>query len=249
MRTIKTLIIDDERLAREELKSLLKDYEEIEIIAEAKNGKEGVKIINEHQPDLIFLDVDMPELSGFDLLKKLDEIPIVVFVTAYNEYALKAFEVDALDYILKPIDPKRLEETIKKITLQFKEENETNEGFDSESHQKRMLSFNDSIFIKDGEKCWFIEMNKIRLLESEGNYVKVHFDQCKPLILRSLGSFEEQLDPNYFFRANRKFIVNIKWIETIENWFNGGFMMILKTGEKIEISRRQAIKFKDFWGI
>lgn len=249
MRTIKTLIIDDERLAREELKSLLKDYEEIEIIAEAKNGKEGVKIINEHQPDLIFLDVDMPELSGFDLLKKLDEIPIVVFVTAYNEYALKAFEVDALDYILKPIDPKRLEETIKKITLQFKEENETNEGFDSESHQKRTLSFNDSIFIKDGEKCWFIEMNKIRLLESEGNYVKVHFDQYKPLILRSLGSFEEQLAPNYFFRANRKFIVNIKWIETIENWFNGGFMMILKTGEKIEISRRQAIKFKDFWGL
>lgn len=250
MRTIKTIIIDDERLAREELKSLLKNFAEIEIISEAKNGEEGVKLINELNPDLIFLDVNMPGLSGFDLLKHLEEIPLVVFITAYDEYAIKAFEVDALDYILKPVDPERLKETIKKIVLKFEEDNFSNGGeFDTTIQPKKVLSVNDSVYIKDGEKCWFVELSNVRMLESEGNYVKVHFDQFRPLILRSLGSFEERLDPDYFFRANRKFIINLKWIEKIENWFNGGLVVQLRTGEKVEISRRQAIRFRELWSL
>lgn len=249
MRTIKTIIIDDERLAREELKSMLKSHPQIEVIEEAKNGKEGVELIKELQPDLIFLDVNMPGLSGFDLLKQLDEIPLVVFITAYDEFAIKAFEVDALDYILKPIDPIRLTETIKKIEQKFAEDNLAIELEEHALVSKRILSNSDSIFIKEGEKCWFIEVSKIRMLESEGNYVKVYFDQFKPLLLRSLGSFEERLSPDSFFRANRKFIINIKWIEKIENWFNGGLIVELKTGEKVEISRRQAIRFREIWSL
>lgn len=248
MRTIKTILIDDERLAREELKSMLKDFEEIEIISEAKNGKEGVQLINELNPDLIFLDVNMPGLSGFDLLKQLEEIPLVVFITAYDEYAMKAFEVDALDYILKPVVPERLKDTVKKVISKFEEDNFAGSA-ELYIEPKKVLSVNDSVFIKDGEKCWFIELSKVRMLESEGNYVKVHFDQFRPLILRSLGSFEERLDPDHFFRANRKFIINLKWIEKIENWFNGGLIVELKTGEKVEISRRQAIRFRELWSL
>lgn len=249
MKTIKTIIIDDERLAREELKSMLKSHVQIEIIEEAKNGKEGVTLINELQPDLIFLDVNMPGLSGFELLKQLDVIPLVVFITAYDEYAIKAFEVDAIDYILKPIDPVRLTDAIKKIELKFNEDNLPLDLEENPIVPKRILTNEDSIFIKDGEKCWFVEVSKIRMLESEGNYVKVYFDQFKPLILRSLGSFDERLSPDTFFRANRKFIINIKWIDKIENWFNGGLIVELKTGEKVEISRRQAIRFREMWSL
>src|SRR5690606_37285888 len=161
MRTIKTMLVEDERLAREELKSMLSQFHELEIIDEAKNGEEGLLKIRKQKPDLIFLDVNMPGLSGFELLKQLDEIPLVVFVTAYDEFAIKAFEVDALDYILKPIDPVRLQETIKKIVARFKEENETSEEI--EISTKKTLGLTDSVFIKDGEKCWFVELSNIRM--------------------------------------------------------------------------------------
>jgi two-component system LytT family response regulator len=241
MKTFKTLLIDDERLAREELKSLLKEYHEIEIIDEAKNGEEGIQKIKELKPDLIFLDINMPGINGFDMIKQLEEIPRVIFVTAYDEYALKAFEVNALDYILKPVDPERLREAIQKLT--------TEDDFVSSqqaiiSRKERVLSVNDRVFIKDGEKCWFVELSKVRMLESDGNYVKVYFDNFRPLILRSLNSFEDRLDPEQFFRANRKYIINLQWVSSIENWFNGGLQVELKEGEKVEISRRQAIRFK-----
>jgi two-component system LytT family response regulator len=246
MKTFKTLLIDDERLAREELKSLLKEYHEIEIVDEAKNGEEGIQKIKEIKPDLIFLDINMPGLNGFDMIKQLDEIPRVIFVTAYDEYALKAFEVNALDYILKPVDPERLREAIQKLT--------TEDDFVSSqqaiiSRKERVLSVNDRVFIKDGEKCWFVELSKVRMLESDGNYVKVYFENFRPLILRSLNSFEDRLDPEQFFRANRKFIINLQWVSSIENWFNGGLQVELKEGEKVEISRRQAIRFKEMMSL
>lgn len=244
MKTFKTLVIDDERLAREELKSLLKDYHEIEVLDEAKNGQEGIEKILELKPDLIFLDVNMPGMTGFEMLKQLESIPHVIFITAYDEYALKAFDVNALDYILKPVDPERLREAINK--LQKREEDDAEYLSSPLNEQKKMLTLTDHVFIKDGENCWFVEMAKIRMLESDGNYVKVYFgDKRPPMILRSLNSFEDRLDPNYFFRANRKFIINIKWISKIENWFNGGLQVELREGEKVEISRRQAIRFKE----
>jgi two-component system LytT family response regulator len=247
MTTLKTLLIDDERLAREELKLLLNQFDEIDIIAEAKNGEEGISKIKELKPDLIFLDISMPGINGFEMLKKLDEIPKVIFVTAYDEYAIKAFEVNALDYILKPVDPIRLNEAIQKLSK--KEDEFTSPLEINNSRKSRPLTINDSVFIKDGEKTWFVELSKIRMFESDGNYVKVYFDNFRPLVLRSLNSFEERLDPEYFFRANRKFIINTKWINSIENWFNGGLMVELKEGEKVEISRRQAIRFKEIMSL
>lgn len=247
MKTFKTIVIDDERLAREELKSLLKDYIEIDIIAEAKNGEEGVELIQSLEPDLIFLDVSMPGMTGFEMLKKLETIPHVIFVTAYDEFALKAFEVNALDYILKPIDEQRLKEALEK--LRNKEEQEFESNPENELDRKeRRLTIDDRVFMKDGEKCFFVQLSDIRMMESDGNYVKVYFNSSRPLILRSLNSFEDRLDPEHFFRANRKFIVNLNWIEKVENWFNGGLQVELKTGEKIEISRRQAIRFKEMFG-
>ncbi|MEZ4938560.1 MAG: response regulator [Crocinitomicaceae bacterium] len=232
---MKTLIIDDERLAREELKNLLAEFPELEIIGECANGKEGIESINKEKPDLIFLDIQMPEINGFEMLEQLDHVPMVIFVTAYDEFAIKAFEVNALDYLLKPVDPSRLKETINKIKNDIQPGNKTVER----------LGENDRIFIKDGEKCWFVDLKDIRMFESEGNYVKVHFDRFRPLILRSLNSLEEKLDEKLFFRANRKYIINLKKISNIENWFNGGLQVELNEGEKVEISRRQAIKFKD----
>lgn len=243
---MRTIIIDDERLAREELKKMLKDYHEIDIIGEAKNPEEAIEMIQSLKPDLIFLDVQMPGMTGFDMLKKLDDIPKVVFVTAYHEFALKAFDINALDYILKPVDPARLDETIRKLS-------NNEEEFQSETpkidRSTRALSITDRIFIKDGEKCFYIPLSNVRMFESDGNYVKVHFEGKRPLILRSLNSLEERLDPEFFFRANRKFIINLNFISMIENWFNGGLQVELLAGEKVEISRRQAIKFKEMMTI
>lgn len=244
MREFRTIIIDDERLAREELKSVLKDFMEISIIDEAQNGDDGIEKINRLKPDLIFLDVSMPGMTGFEMLKKLDEIPYVIFVTAYDEFALKAFEVNALDYLLKPVDIDRLTETIEK--LKQKEESDFESSRPSKAiRSDRPLTSEDRVFIKDGEKCYFVKLADVRMLESDGNYVKVYFGSNRPLILRSLNSFEDRLDPSSFFRANRKFIINLEWIEQIENWFNGGLQVELKSGDKIEISRRQAIRFKE----
>ena len=245
MKTFKTIVIDDERLAREELKSMLSEFNEIEISDEARNGEEGIDKIKDQQPDLIFLDVSMPGMTGFDMLKKLDYIPHVIFVTAYDEFALKAFEVNALDHVLKPIDPVRLSEAIEK--LRQKEETEFESENEKISREEKKLDTTDRIFIKDGEKCYFVKLEKVRMLESDGNYVKIHFGKNRPLVLRSLNSFEEKLDTGSFFRANRKFIINLDWIENVENWFNGGLQVELKSGDKVEISRRQAIRFKEMF--
>ncbi|MEY3438462.1 MAG: hypothetical protein RL265_1047 [Bacteroidota bacterium] len=243
MKIFRTLLIEDERLAREELKSLLKDFMEIEIVGEARNGSEALEMIKKLSPDLLFLDINMPEMNGFEMIKHLEEIPQVIFVTAYDEFALKAFEVNALDYLLKPVDPKRLQEAIKKLSNSEEDFNSHSDVF--LASKDRTLTLEDKVFIKDGEKCWFIELRKIRMLESDGNYVKVYFDSSRPLLLRSLNSFEERLDARFFFRANRKFIINLQWISSIENWFNGGLRVELMEGEKVEISRRQAIRFKE----
>lgn len=247
MKIFRTLLIEDERLAREELKSLLKDFMEIEIVGEARNGSEALEMIKKLSPDLLFLDINMPEMNGFEMIKHLEEIPQVIFVTAYDEFALKAFDVNALDYLLKPVDPIRLQEAIKKLSNSEEELNSQSDAF--LASKDRTLTLEDKVFIKDGEKCWFIELRKIRMLESDGNYVKVYFDSSRPLLLRSLNSFEERLDARFFFRANRKFIINLQWISSIENWFNGGLRVELMEGEKVEISRRQAIRFKEIMSL
>jgi two-component system, LytTR family, response regulator len=242
----KAIIIDDERLARNELKKLLSDYPEIEIIAEAANAAEGIQRIEELQPDLIFLDIQMPGKTGFEMLAELDRAPHVIFTTAYDEYALRAFEVNALDYLLKPVEPKRLSDAIQK--LEHIEEKE-GEGSEMLSIPRGPLGELDQVFVKDGERCWFVKLTDIRLFESVGNYAKVFFGPNKPLILKSLNALEERLDGHIFFRANRKHIVNLRMIEKVEPYFNGGLLLEIKGGEKIEVSRRQAVKFKEMMSL
>lgn len=241
---IKALIIDDERLARKELASLLKKHDDIDILDEASNADEAYEKIQELSPDLLFLDIQMPEKTGFDLLEMLPKVPKVIFTTAYDEFAIKAFEINALDYLLKPIEPKRLESALQKVR-ELVEAEDREDPTENKKMNTAAFSENDQVFVKDGDKCWFVHLKDIRLLESDGNYVKVYFNNFRPLIHRSLNALDEKLDSNMFFRASRKYIINLKWIDKIEPWFNGGLMVTLKGDERVEISRRQAAKFKE----
>ncbi|MCW3070687.1 MAG: DNA-binding response regulator [Bacteroidetes bacterium] len=240
---MKALLIDDERLARQELKSLLAPYPEIQVVGEANNAETAIESIKNLKPDVIFLDIQMPGKNGFELLEEISGLPEVVFVTAYDEYAIRAFEVNALDYLLKPVQPNRLAETVKKIL------NRDASVSQEQKEQTQPLNDNDQVFVKDGEKCWFVKLSDVRLFESEGNYVRVHFEKNRPLILRSLNNLDERLNNRTFFRASRKHIINLKWVEGIENWFNGGLMVKLRGGEQVEISRRQAAKLKDMMSL
>ena len=240
----RAIIIDDERLARNELKKLLLDFPEVEVIDEAANADEGIEKIELHNPDLIFLDIQMPGKTGFDMLSEIDRLPNVVFTTAYDEYALKAFEVNALDYLMKPIEPKRLADALQKLQLLDEKELAA-----QQSVSRGLLHENDQVFVKDGERCWFVKLSEVRLFESVGNYAKVYFGTNKPLILKSLNALEERLDDKIFFRANRKHIVNMRMIDKIEPYFNGGLLLDLQGGEKVEVSRRQAVKFKEMMSL
>ncbi len=241
---MKAIIVDDERLARNELKRLLDNFPSIEVIGEAANTDEASQLIEELQPDVVFLDIQMPGKTGFEWLEEWDGfLPEIIFTTAFDEYALKAFEVNALDYVLKPIELARLSESIQKLESRFQRPASTEKSVTA----NHVLGGNDQIFVKDGEKCWFVRLDRVRLCESMGNYVRLFFDDQKPLVLKSLNSLEERLDPKLFFRCNRKHIVNLNFIEKIEPWFSGGLQVTLKgeKAEKIEISRRQSIRFKE----
>lgn len=239
---MRVLVIDDERLARQELKKLLKKHQEVEVVGEATNADEAKELISKLNPDLIFLDIHMPGKSGFDLLEEMDHVPRVIFVTAYDEYAIEAFRVNALDYLLKPVEPKLLSDAIDRV---FKMEI-TEKQIEVDDSR---LSSTSQIFLKDGDKCWFVTLKDVRMFESEGNYVRVFFNNFKPLILKSLNNLEKRLDEDTFFRVNRKFIINLRWVESIENWFSGGLLVKLKGGETVEVSRRQAARFKDMMSL
>lgn len=240
---MRALIIDDERLARKELIKLLEGHPGIEIVGEAVNADEAFQMINELNPDLLFLDIQMPDKTGFQLLEMLDSVPLVVFTTAYDEFALKAFEVNALDYLLKPIQAERLAETVSKLTEKERAKNGSARNLD------KKLGLHDQVFVKDGDRCWFVSLSNVRLFESDGNYIKVYFDNNRPMIHKSLNALDEKLDERAFFRASRKHIINLSWVEGIEPWFNGGLMVRLKGGDKVEVSRRQAAKFKDMMSL
>ncbi len=238
---MKAIIIDDERLARKELVNLLEAHPSIEIVGEAMNADEAEKLIEELNPDLLFLDIQMPGRTGFQLLESLDSAPMVVFTTAYDQHAIKAFEVNALDYLLKPIVAERLSEAVHKVM----EKERVKAGRSGE----KKLGLEDQVFVKDGERCWFVTLANVRMFESDGNYIKVYFDTNRPMIHKSLNALDEKLDERAFFRASRKHIVNLSWVEGIEPWFNGGLMVKLRGGDKVEVSRRQAAKFKDMMSL
>ena len=224
---MKALVIDDERLARLELRRLLAAHPEVEIAGEARDGEEALALIPRLAPDLIFLDIQMPGMSGFDLLERLEDLPQVIFTTAYDEYALKAFEVNALDYLLKPVAPARLAAALARVRPR--------------TEPARL----EQVFVRDGDRCWIVRLPDIFLLESEGNYTRVYFASERPLIRRSLNALEEQLDPAMFFRAGRKEIVNLKWIEKVDISVAGGLAVTLRGGRTIEMSRRQSSKLRE----
>lgn len=237
MKRYKTIIIDDERLAREEVKRALEKYQEFEIIGEASHVDEAITLIEDLHPDLLFLDIHMPGKSGFDLLEELTNVPDVVFTTAYDQYAVKAFEMNALDYLVKPLRDERFSKTIEKV----KEELSNRVKLEPTT-----LPMHQKIFIKDGEKCYFIPLTDIHFIESLENYARLYFGSNKAMIKRSLNLLAEKLDPKVFFRVNRSQMINIHYIKEIYPYFNNKLQILLTTGEKVEVSSRQSVKFKNW---
>jgi two-component system LytT family response regulator len=231
---MKALIIDDERLARAEVRRLLDDFDWVKVVGEAENAEQALALIQAQQPDLLFLDIQMPDKTGFELIEEIrGEMPRIIFTTAYDEFALRAFEVNALDYLMKPITPDRFAAALSRV----REEPVAPED-------QSPLRSSDQVFVRDGERCWFIPVSKIRLLESEGNYTRVRFENQSPLIYRSLSTLEQRLPADDFFRINRQQVVNLHFIERIETWFSHGLKVWLKGGEECEVSRRAARTFR-----
>lgn len=235
MKKIKVIIVDDERLSREELKETLKMYEDFVLMGEAENADDAKHLIETQMPDLLFLDIHMPEKSGFDLLESLDHVPAVLFITAYDQYAVQAFEVNALDYLMKPIREERFAKAIEKIRDAVNQKSSLNNG--STKDRK--------IFIKDGEKRFFIQLGDIYLIESLENYTRLFFQGKKALQRRSLRQWEEMLDENIFFRINRTEIINMEYIQEVKQITGGRLAVKLKTGELLEVSNRQSVKFRN----
>jgi two-component system LytT family response regulator len=235
-------LVDDELLALEELKVLLAPFEDLEVIGACDRVDQAIQECNELRPDLIFLDINMPGKDGFGFLENLEEVKEVIFVTAYDQFAIKAFEVNALDYILKPVNPQRLAEAIQR----FRAKHQTSQNSSSDDER---LSAEKKIFIKDGEKCHFVQISKIYLLESEGNYVRVYYEKHKPLLHKSLTYLEQKLPEDLFFRANRQYMFNLDFVDQIEPYFNSTLLIILKSGHKIDLSQRQSAKFREITGV
>ncbi len=233
MNKISAIIVEDSRLARLELKELLKKHVEITVIGEAENVEKAYELIQNKNPDLLFLDINMPGKDGFELLEMLDQIPVVIFTTAYDEYAIKSFEYNAFDYLLKPIDPERFAKAVNKILPHIHKEK-----------QPKRLHKSSQIFIKEGDNCWMIKLENIDLFEITGNYTRVYFDKNKPLIYKSLNQVENKLPKDTFFRVNRQQIINLSKIKGVTPWFNGKLKIKLNNQLEVETSRRQALKLR-----
>lgn len=233
---MRALLVDDERLARSGLRRLLSTHDDVTIVGEAANADDALVQIQRLQPDVVFLDVEMPGRSGLELLEDLEDLPAVIFTTAYEDYAVRAFEVSALDYLLKPIAAERLKAALDKLRRIAGAKN-TGPG-----HERR-------VFVRDGERCWIIALEEIRVLESEGNYTRVYFGENRPLIYKSLNALESRLDPAIFFRASRSHIVNLRDIQSLETQAEGGLVATVTGGIKIGISRRQSRKLRELMSL
>ena len=231
---IRALIVDDERLARAELRRLLAAHsKQVEVVGEAGNAEEARRAVKTLAPGLLFLDVQMPGASGFDLLSSLDSVPDVIFTTAYDAYALKAFEVNALHYLQKPIEAHRLADAIERAAGR------------ASARARVADASGERIFIRDGARCWFVSLPEIMLFESEGNYTRVYFGANRPLVLRSLNQLEERLRDRRFFRASRRQIVNLDCVESALASESGGLALRLSNGLLVEVSRRRAAELRE----
>lgn len=233
---MKAIVVEDTRVAREGLVRMLGKFPELEVVGQADHPETALELIARTQPDVIFLDINMPGASGFDLLEKLDYSPRIIFTTAYSEYAIKSFDYNTIDYLLKPISPARLAQAVAKLIASPEE---------LTPEQKPPLEMNSQIFIKDNEKCFLVTLESIRYIESCKNYVRIFFNQESAFIKKSLNQVEERLPSRFFFRANRQFIVNLRCIVAIEEAIHEGYDITMNNGFKIEVSRRQATDLKE----
>ena len=246
------LLVDDSRLARTELRHLLQAFPDAHVVGEARHAPEARTQLRELQPDLLLLDIHMPGETGFELLASLEAAPQVVFTTAYDEYALRAFEVNALDYLLKPIAASRLAAALAKVRAKLPPAAAPVSAVaapESLSPSAASLTEHDQVFVKDGERCWFVRLADIRLFEINGSYTQVHFEQHRPLVPRTLQHLEQRLDPRVFFRANRQQIINLKWIERITPWFSSSLKIQLRGGPEVEVSRQQSVRFRELMSL
>lgn len=234
---MKVLLVDDSRLARLELHNQLQHCPQIEIVGEAENVAQALQQLNQQQPDLLLLDIDMPGANGFQLLEQLAEqgqLPHVIFVTAFDQYALKSFDYHATDYLLKPVTLPRLQAALAKVPS---------------PSQRPQMTLQSQVFLKDGDRCYFVTLADIYAFEAQGNYTRVYFGGGKPLIYRNLSALEQKLPAETFFRANRSWIINTQYIRQITPAISGGFDVSLHADLKVEISRRQASAFKQGWSL
>jgi two-component system, LytTR family, response regulator len=233
---INALIVEDSELARLELKTQLKVHPNIMLIGEAADVPEAVEMIKELSPDVVFMDIDLPGGNAFDILQQLIIVPKLIFVTAFENFALEAFEHGSVDYLLKPIKSDRLAKAINKLSDHFKE-------------TTNLIDQNSQFFVKDGDQCWLVKLGDVRYLEAVGNYSKIYFRDHSPLVYRSLTGIEERVEDNILFRANRKQLVNLKFIKSIEPGDGGMLYLTLECGAELEVSRRQASKFKQLMSL
>jgi two-component system LytT family response regulator len=242
------LLIDDSRLARTELRHLLQAFPDVQVAGEARHADEARQQIRDLRPDVLFLDIHMPGQTGFDLLASLDgPAPHVIFTTAYDQYALQAFEVNALDYLLKPVSEARLAAALAKIRSlgPAPAAVPTSPAPAAPEPLQPLLTADSQVFVKQGERCWFVKLADVRLFEISGGATRVYFEQHQPLIPRSLQQLEARLDPKVFFRANRQQIINLQWIAGIEPWFSNTLKISLRHGPDVEISRSQSGLFRE----
>jgi two-component system LytT family response regulator len=232
---MKALIVDDEPLARRELRRLLAAHRSIQIVGEAADIDEARERIESLAPGVVFLDIQMPGGTGFDLLAQLDLAPRIIFTTAYDRYAVAAFDVNALDYLLKPIEPERLAAALDKLQA-------APLAAGPEAHKDSPL---EQLFVRDGPRCWFIPLRDVSVFSAEGNYVRMQWGQERPLLGRSLAALESKLDPQRFFRANRQQIINLESIRSVDLGVGGRLHVQLNDGREIQISRRQARQFRE----
>jgi len=250
---IRTLVVDDEPLARGVIREMLEDDPEVEIIGECINGREAIAAIQELSPDLLFLDVQMPELGGFAVLEalKTERMPFVIFVTAYDQYAVRAFEVHALDYLLKPFDRERFEAAWQRAKNQIKRERET-------EREQRILAlleelkagpkYLERLVVKTGGRVFFEDTDDIYWIEAEGNYVRVHNEQKSYLLRETISGLEAQLDPKKFLRIHRSAIVKIDRIQELQPWFHGEYRVILHNGTQLTLSRNYRENLQEVLG-
>ena len=240
------LLVDDSRLARTELRHLLRAFSDVAVVGEARHAEEARAQLAALRPDLLLLDVQMPGQSGFELLASLDAAPHVIFTTAYDEYALQAFAVNALDYLLKPVQEARLAAALAKARARLRASAAPAPADAPDAvPPSAPLTAQDQVFVKDGERCWFVKLADIRLFEISGSYTRIHFDGQRPLIPRTLQQLEARLDPKVFFRINRQQIINLKWIAGIEPWFSNTLRLTLRDGPEVEVSRQQSARFRE----